>query len=811
MSRKKRKSSRKTPKDMAKDDDRASPAEPVEDDVADKDGSAGLEFDATVTFGHSQAVRRAIEVSDEPLPQDDGRYRLGAFLGAGGMGEVFEAEDRVLGRTVALKFDRSGAGTRGEFAREAKLQAHLDHPNIPPVHDLRVDGEGRPFYAMRLIRGRSLQQILVERGSGDSRWSLARLLGLFQQACLALDFAHAKGVVHLDLKPANIMVGEFGELYVVDWGISGRVDQPEGAVGGTPAYMSPEQSRGESELGPGSDVFSLGVVLYEIALGRLPFSGKTQSDRFTRLREGDFDRGEEWQSQPVELREIIERALCPRVRERFDSARALHDEVQLFLEGTKERERKLLEARSALERGDRELDAERTLTAEAERIEASLRGREPESWRPVEDKREYWDREDELRSLRSRSELALERATGHFAEAHGLAPDDEMVSQRYAQHLWRRYRTAEEDDDRFQVRYFEAELRRLALPQYERALRGDGGLEIRVDPPAERIRLYRVEERDRRWVATGEALVEATEHLSVDPIAMGTYRVVIERAGFRSIEAPVSIGREARVELAWRLRTDDEIGRDFVQIPPGPFTMGGDPDTFLSVERQVRDVDEFFIARFPVTWAQYAEFLNALAAESPEECRRRLPTLVTNGESNWKLNDETMEVTWWFDPSARKDRRHWPIFSIDFFAAEAYCAWRSQRDGRTYRLPGDAEWEKAARGVDGRRFPWGGRYDASFCHNSGSTEHKAQPGPVGRFEGDVSPYGVRDLAGGVREWCGAWLHEKDQQRLVRGGSWNFGPIGAHCAYRMGCAPNVAFPFIGFRLVSDVPLSDAGRS
>jgi len=110
------------------------------------------------------------------------------------------------------------------------------------------------------------------------------------------------------------------------------------------------------------------------------------------------------------------------------------------------------------------------------------------------------------------------------------------------------------------------------------------------------------------------------------------------------------------------------------------------------------------------------------------------------------------------------------------------------------------EWEKAARGVDGRVFPWGDRYDASFCKNSGSTDRKAQPEAIGAYERDQSPYGVRDMAGTVREWCNSWFKKKDQQRLVRGGAWNFDQIGAHAAYRVGCPPALSYPFIGFRLV-----------
>ncbi|MCA8960629.1 MAG: SUMF1/EgtB/PvdO family nonheme iron enzyme, partial [Planctomycetes bacterium] len=129
-----------------------------------------------------------------------------------------------------------------------------------------------------------------------------------------------------------------------------------------------------------------------------------------------------------------------------------------------------------------------------------------------------------------------------------------------------------------------------------------------------------------------------------------------------------------------------------------------------------------------------------------------------------------------------------------------YCRWRGERDGRRYRLPSDEEWEKAARGTDARIFPWGDRYDASFCKNSGSTADRAQPEPVGAYRTDCSPYGVRDMAGTIREWCRSWFEKKDKLRLVRGGSWNFDRIGAHAAYRVGCPPGISYPFIGFRLV-----------
>src|SRR5687768_13806700 len=161
------------------------------------------------------------------------RYRVLETLGRGGMGEVIAAHDDVLGRDVAIKrmleADQPGATTR--FLREAKIQGTLNHPAIPPVHELAHDADGRPFFVMKRLTGITLSKILSDQAAGlGLRYPLQRLLNAFADVCLAVELAHTRGIVHRDLKPANIMLGEFGEVYVLDWGVAKIIGQSDPAM-----------------------------------------------------------------------------------------------------------------------------------------------------------------------------------------------------------------------------------------------------------------------------------------------------------------------------------------------------------------------------------------------------------------------------------------------------------------------------------------------------------------------------------------------------------------------------------------------------
>ena len=225
-------------------------------------------------------------------------YVLLGELGRGGMGAVLRGYDPDLGRDVAVKRILDAHAGRPDlvrrFVEEARVAGRLQHPGVVPVYGLGRLADGRPYFTMRVVEGRTLAELLAARADpADDR---PRLLKLFEQVCQAVAYAHSRGVVHRDLKPANVMAGAFGEVQVMDWGLAkvlGRPDEPTlggvgpnpdgppddsrtqaGAVLGTPAYMPPEQARGETDrVDERADVFSLGAILCEILTGRPPHAG----------------------------------------------------------------------------------------------------------------------------------------------------------------------------------------------------------------------------------------------------------------------------------------------------------------------------------------------------------------------------------------------------------------------------------------------------------------------------------------------------------------------------------------------------------
>ena len=212
-----------------------------------------------------ESIARLRDAIDAP-DLDSDRYRVLEPLGRGGMGTVYLAEDRLLERRVALKVlhvEDLGDDGVARMLAEAKTLAKLEHPGIVPVHDLGRLADGRVYYAMKQVRGERL-----DRHAGAM--PVAERLRLFLKLCEAVAFAHAAGVLHLDLKPSNVMVGEFGEVLILDWGIARRRDAAgAGAVAGTPAFMAPEQAEG-SDVDERADVFALGATLRFLLGGRAP-------------------------------------------------------------------------------------------------------------------------------------------------------------------------------------------------------------------------------------------------------------------------------------------------------------------------------------------------------------------------------------------------------------------------------------------------------------------------------------------------------------------------------------------------------------
>jgi WD40 repeat protein len=289
------------------------------------------------------------QVGTPALQQLDAeRYELGEEIGRGGWGRLIRARDRKLGRDVALKLlRRVSAAQEIRFQREAEITARLQHPGIVPIHEVGRFTNGEPFYVMKLVSGRSLKEVLSERGTLDQRLPLiANVLAV----CEAIGFAHSQGFIHRDLKPANVMLGDFGETLVIDWGLAkhvGSTDDPSepaspspdasatasGDVVGTPAYMPPEQARADA-VDRRADVYALGSILYHLLAGHAPFRGESQTEVTGAVILGPppslalMAKG-----APPELVAITEKAMARDAAARYGDAGDLAADLRRFLDG----------------------------------------------------------------------------------------------------------------------------------------------------------------------------------------------------------------------------------------------------------------------------------------------------------------------------------------------------------------------------------------------------------------------------------------------------------------------------------------------
>jgi hypothetical protein len=279
------------------------------------------------------------------VPPSTERYRLGEEVGRGGMGAVYRAADDAFGREVAVKVLRPeyapDSGVARRFAEEARITGQMQHPGIPPAHDLGTLPDGRPFLAMKLIRGETLERLLHARPEPSAE--LGRFVAAFEQVCQAVAYAHAHGVIHRDLKPSNVMVGAFGEVQVMDWGLAkvlaagqASTADPEqttaatqiqslrdgdgsltqaGSVLGTPAYMPPEQAAGAvGKVDARSDVFGLGAILAVILTGRPPFAAGSAETVRVQSAQGRLDEcfsRLDGSGADPELVALCKRCLCP--------------------------------------------------------------------------------------------------------------------------------------------------------------------------------------------------------------------------------------------------------------------------------------------------------------------------------------------------------------------------------------------------------------------------------------------------------------------------------------------------------------------
>ncbi len=765
-------------------------------------------------------------------------YEIVDLIAEGGMGRVYLGRDEDLKRQVAIKTVRRGDDLiQTRFLEESQILGQLEHPNVVPLHALGVTPDGEPFCVMRYVRGRTLAQIIEALREQDPevqrQYSLTRLVQILMQVAQAIGFAHSKAVVHRDIKPGNVMLGEHGEVQVLDWGLakvleregppqvvtdSGAALTRAGHVVGTPAYMAPEQAV-SGNIDERADLYSLGVVLYELLTLTRPFRCETPvdlmaavlRDRPTPPREAAPERG-----IPVELERICLKAMSKQPAQRHQSAAELREELQSWLEAEADKAKRHERAGRLAAQGRETLEAYLSqrreieeLGSRAARLRATFKG-----WQPIVEKAELFQVEDWIKQGRER--LARTASDVLMTGAAALGQDDNHPEARVliADYFWEQFLDAESRHDVQNCAYFGQLVSAFDDGKYAEQLRGDGSLELDSDPSGAEVWLHEMVEQELRLESANGRHLGQTP-LGPVPLPMRNYLVVLRREGLADTRYPVLITRNHGWSARVRLYTREQIGPGFVHVPGGPFMQGGDTAIqgwCLPAGRP--EVGDFFISQHPVTMEEYVAFLNDLVQSDPEAALRHAPKKDVGGGT---FLERTADGRFELPPqdffgNAMHPRR--PIVGISWHDAVAYCAWRSKRDGREYRLPTETEWEKAARGVDGRGFPWGNRFDANLCNTGESHAGRPQPLPVDAFETDVSVYGVRGMAGNARDWTATLVTQGSgeaaiESSVIRGGAaelagnTDFSSM-SRCAFRYLIPTFYLNPAISMRLACSPP-------
>ncbi|MBI4566974.1 MAG: SUMF1/EgtB/PvdO family nonheme iron enzyme [Planctomycetes bacterium] len=837
-------------------------------------------------------------------------YRLLELLGEGSRSRVFLATDEEMGgREVALKLLRPGhESDEPRFLEEAEILSRLQHPAIVPVYDVGRFADGSAYYAMKPVDGRTLADevadahaLFEELTDRERAIQRMKLLGAYRDLANAVAAAHARAVIHRNLKPSNVLLGDFGETVLVGWRLARRTgESARGRVGGsdesqadeslgrmieelrrktaqetltgsgvvgTPHYMAPEQAGGDlSRVDERADVYSLGAVLYEILSGQAPYRGGNAFEVLERLeREAPQDvaalPGVENVPQP--LVEIVRKAMARDPEARYQSAKALGYDLFLFMEGAKERERRGQRAQEKVAFGDRhrrKWGSLRALTEQA-RDEVKLRELLMLPHQPVDLKRSCWEARENLAVLEGDALEEMATAVVAYNEALAALPDHLPAREGLCQLHLARFLDAQQRGDQSEMALARAYLLSHDTGGYAAQLEARGSLLIQTvshpgpalvpapagsvsvefdtqnlitwagswyapggDPArlhlaprmlitgptrggyedteervalAARVRLYRYVMRDLRYVTE---LVEELGETPVGPVDLpiGRYVALIEHPDFVPVSLPLLIERDALWRQEVVLYRARDVPAGFVYVPGGPYIHGGGGATAGGPVVR-RDTGDLFVSALPVTCGQYLEYLNQIARDHADEARRRAPR--DGGRLLWPCERGRWRLPAHTDAPLPPMAPEFPVVGVSWDDALAFCAWCSRRDGVVYRLPSEEEYEKAARGVDGRRYTYGEEYEGTYAHTSVSFEGGPRMGPVGLMAADASPYGLRDLSGGAATWCfDAPPAPNSTARIQKGGAWCHDPARAEVASRRLVPPEQASLGCGIRLV-----------
>lgn len=846
--------------------------------------------EATLIYGTSSESRLSPEKLREMLgvPAGDRIQDYGELstIGIGGVGAVFAAHEPGLNRDVALKLLRPQYRNKTErieaFIREARATAQIDHPNIVPVHRMGVFDDVGVYFSMKRVEGETLRMILsklAEDRSGYRRkYSLRRLIEIFVGACNGVAFAHRHGILHCDLKPGNLMVGDYGEVLVMDWGMAryhcerdqGRsgfkldlelngelpaAEQPASQVlpngghlvGGTPAFMAPELLTGEvPEATEQSDVYGLGAILYSILTWRnAPFDVKLPQEQLCReVAQGRFvpprKAAPQEQPLPLELEAICLKAMARDRSRRYRTVAELLEDVRNYLDGYPVaaysptpiyRLSKLIrrhplvpsvlmaailtwfgfyafqlisnlsQSTSLINLAEFNYAQAREYNLLAQRTSRQIRqnSRQQRS-------RQGRDLERELLRQLAEMENGYNSALEFISRSPELglrAPQIRRMTRdifRSTLELYLRGR------DYFALRRTLRQYRGRWRPLFDEALADDPGLASLVAAIDSREGVLDISGLVGSWFLTirdsegvviqlpggGKAeniLIEGGTHFRLPE---GLYTLEFRQKGSATeFSCPVVVPLAAENLLSFDL-PERLFPGEWCYVPGGEFLSGhtGGRTGIATVM-----LPSYLIGKYEVTFRDYLKFWKSLRNPALRRRYQGWYAFEPGSGGAGRIWDDNGVLAPPFRPEL-------PVVGISGEAAAAYCDWLGRKIGAKVRLPSVFEWEKAARGVDGRPYVWGESYRSgeALLRDHPQAANYPAGAPPGSFPGDRSGYGAFDMTGNVREIVRG--EDGAGGYLSIGGSGRTAPAQAqfpNTNYTSGSAGD-----LGFRCVIELP-------
>ena len=731
------------------------------------------------------AGHRSLSDADAPMFPSGLDLTPIEVLARGAVGWVFRAHDPVLDREVAVKVSRpdGGAPAREALLAEARTTSRLAHPAVLPLHRVQAS-DGRLCVVFALGPVTTLAHQLADwRQSPESAWPPDARLACLHRIAEAVAHAHTLAVVHGDLKPAQHRRRHRSASLRA--GLE-RAAHPRRALLGHAGIRRPRATPRRPGH-PRLRCLRVGCDCVGAVDRASPPSTALRNDRgrsgVCAKRPPPSPTMPPLGVEPT-LGDVLLAAAAQDPGER-PTAEDLVAAVADALTGRARALRRRGEAEEHLSVARRQLQAfherERRLQNER-RVIAVQRARIPPH-APAVAKEALWASEVRAKQLLEAQALAWTEALEHAVAAAHLEPQSDdahgLISELWYERLGMAESRGYEAEDQLALarirRHDRGRFIELINPEAHLTLQGHG-----------EVTLLRVEQRDHRL----EEVPYATHSLPVQRLALPSGSWIVEVQGLPSHRIPVALARLEHVELT--VEPPEQAVAGFCYVAAGPFHMGGDAMARQPVETCTPTMPAMWVGRTAVTSAEYLAFLRDL---DPEEANARAPAqhLVTGRPvALWE-----QLASGWALPEGWSPR--WPVVGVSLDDAVRYASWRSAAVGLPLRLPTEDEWEKFARGADARPYPWGDGFDPSWCHMRDSVPGSPHLLDVESFDADVSPVGVRDVAGGVHEWTTSVL--SGSRHVVRGGSWASDAQACRLASRSGAEPHARSPTVGFRVVA----------